>query len=121
MIKRDEQWELALPQAGFEIFTIVPVDQGVTPLGLVELFNSAGAVVEKGFITPDIYRIKTRGAGRFAVWCSRKPNNVVAHAKNSGQSKTTHLPFSYSPEARWLELGLDGSSQEMVDIAFADK
>jgi raffinose synthase len=119
VVERDEQWELALPQAGFEIFTVVPVDQGVAPLGLVELFNSAGAILEKGFITQEIYRIRTRGAGHFAVWCSRSPIRVVAHERNNRHPRTTDLPFSYVPKTSWLEFDLNVHGQEIIDIEFS--
>ncbi len=114
LIKCDEQWELALPQAGFEIFTVVPVDQGVAPLGLVELFNSAGAVVEKSFITPEIYRIKTRGAGRFALWCSRKPVELIS--VDTRTKMRTKQAMTYMPENSYLEFQVDHANPVMYDI-----
>jgi raffinose synthase len=115
----DEQWDLALPQAGYEIFTVVPVDTGVAPLGLVDMFNSAGAIIEKGFITREIYRIRTRGSGRFAIWCSRKPLSVVLQENNNGQPRKTHLPFSHVADTSWLEFDLGGHGQEIIDLVFS--
>jgi hypothetical protein len=120
-MKLDEQWDLALPQAGFEIFTVVPVDAGVAPLGLVDMFNSSGAIVEKGFIASDIYRLKVRGAGRFTVWSKRTPLKVTAHSIDSQYSGGTDLPFSYVSESSWLEFYLDGNDKEVVDIVMGNE
>ena len=45
---RDERWEIILTPHQFEVFTIIPIEQGIAPIGLIDWFNSSGAVVQKG-------------------------------------------------------------------------
>ena len=53
-LNRHEQWGLALPPLNGEVFTIVPIENGVAPIGLADMLNSAGALLFKGWVNPPI-------------------------------------------------------------------
>jgi raffinose synthase len=98
LLGRDEPWQITLAPLNFEIFTIVPLAGGVAPIGLMDMFNSAGAVLAKGWDPFGGYTISLRGGGRFLAWCERKPVAV----ETDGAS----VPFAYDPVRHGLEVVL---------------
>jgi hypothetical protein len=76
VLARDAELECLLPPLSAEIFTIVPIDHGIAPLGLVDLFNSAGAIQDKSWVSPECYRLQLRGPGRFVAYCERISTRV---------------------------------------------
>lgn len=79
ILERDQTWPIIMPPLSFEIFTIVPILDGLAPIGLPDLFNSAGAVLTKGYVYPGSYQITLRGGGRFLAWCHHSPTQVEAN------------------------------------------
>lgn len=76
LLGRNEQWDVSLPALTAEVFTIVPVEEGVAPIGLVDLFNSGGAVNFKGRNAAGVYEVGLRSGGRFVAWCENPPAGV---------------------------------------------
>jgi raffinose synthase len=76
VLGRDEAWSITLASMAFEIFTITPIEQGVAPLGLVEMFNSGGAIIEAGFNQHGEYEMLVHNGGKIAVWCALPPQQV---------------------------------------------
>ncbi len=72
----EEVWSITLAPLTFEIFTITPIERGVAPLGLVDMFNSGGAIMEAGFNRHGEYEILAHAGGKIAVWCARPPQQV---------------------------------------------
>ncbi len=106
---REDAWNVALPQLAAEVFTVVPLEGGVAPLGLVDLFNSGGAVLAKSWQSSEVYTLTVRGQGRFAVWCERAPLQVTC---NGAQQD-----FTWSPEDHLAQFSLPGSGQ--VELKFS--
>ncbi|MBI4787247.1 MAG: hypothetical protein HY782_09395 [Chloroflexi bacterium] len=79
VLRRAERWNLTLAQLTCEVFTIVPIRGGVAPIGLVDLFNSSGAVVSKRNAGEREYEIKMRGPGRCLIWSERQPTTVTVN------------------------------------------
>jgi raffinose synthase len=96
VLNRDEAWEIALPPLACEVFTVVPIVQGVAPIGLVERFNSAGAVTETSVDEHGTHAIVLRGGGRFVAWCERPPAQITVNDEP--------VPFTFDPDAGRLEV-----------------
>jgi len=74
---RDKAMSISLPEGGFELYTIVPIDNGIAPIGLTDKFNSAGAITVKGVDAAGHYTLTLRGGGAFLVWCAQAPDKVL--------------------------------------------
>lgn len=75
-LARDDRWELSLPQLTHELFTVVPIDKGIAPIGLADLFNSAGAITEKGWSEAGLYSVRFKAGGRVVLWSEVEPTAV---------------------------------------------
>jgi raffinose synthase len=73
---REARLPVRLSSLGAEVFTFVPIDDGVAPIGLADKFNSAGAVTAKGW-DGRAYQVALRDGGRFAAFVERRPSAVV--------------------------------------------
>jgi raffinose synthase len=98
MLEHEENWQISLEPLSFEIFTIVPIEDGVAPIGLMDMFNSAGAVLAKGWDDSGRYVVSLRGSGRFLAWCESKPMAVEANGAS--------IPFAYNRATHCLEVAL---------------
>ena len=72
---RDEGLPMTLQPLCSELVTIVPLNDGIAPLGLLDMLNSAGAITAKGF-TRDAYHLSLRDGGRFGACCTAPPRAV---------------------------------------------
>jgi raffinose synthase len=109
ILERDQPWQFSLPAMTAEVFTIVPVDHGVAPIGLIDLFNSAGAVLDKGWVTPEIYHIQARGPGRFWIWMEQKPSRIlVDQARGS---------YHYDSRSKIVEITLATAGMHPIVVA----
>ena len=107
-LERDQSWEFSLPSMSAEVFTVVPIHQGIAPIGLVDLFNSSGAVLDKEWVTPNLYHLLARGPGRFWMWLDKAPSRVLVN----------HAPgnFSYQSETNILQLTLVASGVHRIAV-----
>lgn len=76
VMARDEGWQLSLPQLAYELFTVVPLDNGVAPIGLADMFNSAGAIIRKGWDRDGTYFVELKAGGRVFLWCEKQLEKV---------------------------------------------
>lgn len=106
-VARDAALPVTLADLSAEVFTIVPLDRGVAPIGLADKFNSAGAITEKGW-QGGTYTVRVRDGGRFLAFSERKPTRVSVD--------DAERPFSY--EAGALELALEKEGAQSVSLAF---
>jgi len=95
VLERDEKWELSLPPLGYEVFTIVPIDEGIAPIGLSGMFNSGGAVVFREWEDDEVYTVALRGGGQFMAWCETAPTLMSADG--------APLDFTYDAVTHLLE------------------
>lgn len=110
LCKREDKIAVSLPELGFEIFTIVPVRDGVAPIGLADKFNSAGAITAKGINSCGDYVVTLRDGGKFLAWCGKIPKNVLVD--------TQKQPFRYTAETNLLEVNISSNGQHEVLIQF---
>ena len=106
VLAHTETLAVTLPSLGYDVFTFVPIDGGVAPLGFAEMFNSAGAVTEKGWHGAGVYELTVRGAGRLLVWSEQAPARVTAGGAD--------VPFAYDAGTRLLSLNAQAGRVQIV-------
>ena len=74
--ERDTELPVVLPEAGWEIVTFAPLQDGVAPVGLGNMLNSGGALVSAGPAPRGGYTVRLRDGGHFLAWCAAPPEVV---------------------------------------------
>ncbi len=105
---RDEGWEISLTPHEFEVFTIIPIEQGIAPIGLIDFFNSSGAVVQKGTQGASGYQMLARGEGRFWVWSLKPPVSLEINDEP--------VEFAYDPLTCLLDFLLPGGGLKKINL-----
>lgn len=95
---RDSALQVSLSDGDFELYTLVPIRDGVAPIGLTEKFNSAGAITAKGRDAAGHYTVILRDGGTFLAWCAETPADV----RVEGQS----VPFEFTAATGALIIAL---------------
>jgi raffinose synthase len=83
ILSAEGEWPVTLAPLTAEVFTIVRKDNDVVPVGLTEIFNSAGGIVD-ATETEDGWYISLHVGGRFTAWCRREPRLVLVHDEAGG-------------------------------------
>lgn len=112
VLRRGEQWPVALARLTFEIFTAAPIEDGIAPIGLPEMFNSGGAVTAAGFDARGDYRIALRAGGKFLAWCHCPPDAVSVGGEAAA--------FAYDAATGALTMDLPGTGACEVVIRPGD-
>jgi raffinose synthase len=99
--------EVSLSDLSFELFTIVPIRDGYAPLGLIDKFNSAGAVERKG-PQRDGYAFTLRDGGCCAVWCATCPEEIDV-------DNVSH-PFNWDADTQLARLDIVAPGRHQVCI-----
>lgn len=100
----------------FELFHVSPVRAvaatGVSfaPIGLLDMFNSGGAVEEceapaADEATAAAVRLRVRGCGRFGAYCSRRPARCTLDA--------AEVEFTYDDDTGLVTLDIPVAEQEL--------
>ena len=92
---RDDSWEVALPPLTAEVFTVVPITDGLAPLGLADKFNSGGTIASVA-LHDGACEVALRDGGPFVAWSEREPTEVSAEG--------SPLPFTYDAGSRLLSV-----------------
>ncbi|KAL9228391.1 hypothetical protein vseg_003979 [Gypsophila vaccaria] len=116
-VPRTGNVEVSLEKLTCELFTICPVkvfDDGIqyAPIGLLDMYNSGGAVEALSSKTgPDgrHVTVKLRGCGRFGAYSSKQPRHCIVDANKQ--------EFTYNPEDGLLTVKIEGGCQ-LKDIEF---
>jgi raffinose synthase len=88
---------LTLASGEFEIVTLVPVEHGFAALGLVDKFNSRGAVSAVGMAAERV-EVSLRDGGHFVASCERVPTSVSCDG--------AVLEFDYDPARFRLDVSV---------------
>jgi raffinose synthase len=75
-LKQNESWPVCLNPLEWEIFTLVPVQHGIAPIGLVDMLNAGGAVKSANWLSPTHLRVQVFGSGRFALYAESLPAQI---------------------------------------------
>ena len=71
---------MSLPPLGWEIYTIVSVEEGFAPIGYVDKLNGGGAITFAA-TTQDGVVIAVTGGGEFLALCDWEPSNVLINGE----------------------------------------
>ncbi|CAL4936633.1 unnamed protein product [Urochloa decumbens] len=98
----------------YELFHVSPVRAAApgvafAPIGLLDMFNSGGAVeeceCEAGAGDGGVVRLRVRGCGRFGVYCSRRPARCALDA--------AEVEFGYDADTGLVEIDIPVPEQEL--------
>jgi len=78
LAKRSQRLPITLDELTAEVYTIVPIVDGVAPIGLTGLFNSGGSIANAGW-TDGSFVVDLSDGGEFACWSERKPSQVTVN------------------------------------------
>jgi len=92
-----EQW-LSLGPREFELYTIVPVDNGFAPVGLTDKFNSAGALANLTWTTDRVCELTLKDSGTFLAYAAQRPTSV--------QIGDLEVPFEFDESTHALRLSI---------------
>jgi len=99
LMRANEEWEVSLPQLSFDIFTIVPVVNGFAPIGLVDMFNSGGALLAGQWFQQNEGGFYIQGSGRFVAWSNSRPSRIMMNEEPA--------QFLYNEQNHWLEVQVE--------------
>ena len=98
LLAADAQKPISLGPRGFELLSLVPMEQGFAPIGLADKLNSAGAIASVAWSEGPACELRIRDQGEFLAWCERRPAAVEVDQQV--------LDFAYHAEARSLRVTL---------------
>ncbi|MDX2077868.1 MAG: Sip1-related alpha-galactosidase [bacterium] len=75
-LAEDGALDVSLAPLGYDILTIIPIKQGIAPIGLVEMFNSAGAITAYHW-HKNSCRLDVRGQGKFVIYAQNAPSDMT--------------------------------------------
>lgn len=115
-VSSKEKLEMSLETLQCEIYTVSPIrvfgrDVQFAPIGLLDMYNSGGAVEALDCCAIDvsqcIIKIKSRGYGRFGAYSNVRPKRCIVDMKEE--------EFSYNPADGLLtiKLGYEGNSRDI--------
>ena len=111
VLRHHESWPVSLPPLGFEIFTIAPIVDGLAPVGLVDYFNSGGAVRGRRRLPEGWTEIEAVAGGRFVVWCAFEPVSILEDGHPAA--------FKFDAGTGQLTLLLEGTGPRRLAIHLA--
>ncbi len=111
-MQASERWKIEMPALTGDIFTVARIMEGFAPIGLADMYNSGGAILEYDAMektaTQRRLAMRLRGEGRFLAWCETRPAQV--HEGN------LILPFTYAEDTHLLEFQLPYTDSRPVTI-----
>jgi raffinose synthase len=111
-LPKDAAIPITLKSREYEVFTVVPVKElhnGVkfAPIGLIEMFNSGGAIKEMNydFKTSTSVVVKVRGCGLFGAYSSARPKRITVDLQE--------IEFRYEEGSGLVTISLEVPVQEL--------
>ncbi|KAF3645225.1 hypothetical protein FXO38_03093 [Capsicum annuum] len=98
----------------YEVFTVVAIKEmsigsRFAPIGLVNMFNSGGAIKELKYETEGksgLISMKVRGCGTFGAYSSTKPKRIQVHNEE--------VQFHYDESSGLVTVSLKSSRQRLI-------
>ena len=118
-----QEWDaiaVTIDASSFEIFSFVPIlklapDVKVAPIGLVNMLNSAGTVLEvehhENKIVEVAWELKVKGGGNLLVYSSRKPKRCTLNGFDKG--------VLWKQQKLIMEIPWEMMSSGVSNVAFA--
>ncbi len=94
-LSANKKENVCVPAQGFEIYTIVPIDNGVAAIGLADKFNSGGTVKSAEWKCKCAYKTILKDGGEFVFYSEKEPTKVIVNGKaakyeQNGKKKTVY-------------------------------
>jgi raffinose synthase len=105
---RDAHLPVSVPELSCEIFTIVPITEGLAPIGLTDKFNSGGTIVGKRPEVDGTFTLSLRDGGELLLWSGSEPQAVEVNGVS--------VPFSYTADTGALHVTVDVKGACVVGI-----
>ncbi len=99
---RDEAWPITLPELGWEVFTIVPIQDGFAPIGLEGKLNGGGAVLDWSIYN----EVLVSHGGTLLAYSQEQPTSVL--------NEDGELDWSWEGQVLRVEVPEDSSSLRVV-------
>ena len=99
---------ITLKQGAWELYTLIPIDKGIAPIGLADKFNSAGAITAKGWNGKKEYSVSLRDGGAFIAWCEWKPASV------SVNGNATKFKYNTTTKALTVSIPAEGKCDVVI-------
>ena len=74
--------DIWLPQLKAEIYTIIKIENGFAPVGLIDKYNSAGAILDIRHELDNRVYVILKDGGKFAAYCDEKPAEVTVNGES---------------------------------------
>ena len=103
---RSDARAFSLAEREFEIFWLVPIQQGFAALGLADKLNGPGALRRVDRSVAQACRIELADGGELLAWCDRAPRSVEA----GGDA----VAFRYEPQSHALRVALTPAQARAV-------
>ena len=110
VLERNEQKPVSLETREFELFTFVPIENGLAAIGLLDKFNSAGAIAALGWSNPKTCQLTLKDAGTLLCYCETAPSKV----EQDGGA----LDFKYDAASGALRIELAGTPPRTVRLGW---
>ncbi len=94
----EEEVTIELEEFGYEVFTIMPLEKGFAPVGLIGKYN-AGATLEGVAWQEDQVTINLGECGSFIAYCDRPVSEVLVKGKSIAYSQSgSELKIKSAPQ-----------------------
>lgn len=100
-----------LPEGGWELVSYAPVENGFAAIGLVDKFNSTGAVLHRHWTDDRRVVLQLRDGGRFLAWAQTVPVSV-------NDNKGAALDFSYEQSSGRLTVDIPPGGPSDIKLAW---
>lgn len=113
VMNREERRAVSLKPLECELFTFVAIRDGVAPIGLADMFQSARSVSRPRLLKDGTYALFLHAGGRFLAWCEKFPVEVTV-------ADTPH-DFTYQADTHSLEVVISLELKHVdVEIQFTE-
>ena len=100
-----DRWNLTLPSLGYELFTVVPIENDLAPIGNPDMYLSAGVIESQA-----AGRITLKTGGKFLAWSKTAPISIEANGRQ--------VDFTYNPTTHRLDLQIPGDGPASLQITY---
>jgi len=107
----DDQCELSLDAASYEIVTLSPIDAGLAPLGLLGKYAGAAALLAWGWASKGVFECSLSDGGLAGFFSKKRPASVSVSGKK--------VPFNHDKSTALLTVSLPEGGPVKALVSFA--
>ncbi|MDW8343917.1 MAG: Sip1-related alpha-galactosidase, partial [Verrucomicrobiae bacterium] len=110
-MRKEDRWFVRLPERGWELFTMAPIEKGVAVIGLAEKYNSGGTIAGNRWADGRRLEVDVRDGGELLIWAEQPPTSV--HVEGNP------CRCRYDKRSRALRVNLTKPGAQTVVVEFA--